>query len=170
MLLRIRSRGLTLLAVIASLTSVARADEPLPDRVNFNRDIRPILSDVCFHCHGPDAAQRKADLRFDTEAGATIDLGEGRRAIVAGKPDLSELIRRIESTDPDLQMPPAVLGRPLSSRQKCSCDAGSIRMQSGMLTGRLLHPNARRCPLSKRLNGCKIRWTGLSWLGWNANI
>ena len=118
MLLRIRSRGLTLLAVIASLTSVARADEPLPDRVNFNRDIRPILSDVCFHCHGPDAAQRKADLRFDTEAGATIDLGEGRRAIVAGKPDLSELIRRIESTDPDLQMPPAVLGRPLSSRQK----------------------------------------------------
>lgn len=101
-------------------TAVASADDApsaLPDRVEFNRDIRPILSDICYHCHGPDQAQRKADLRFDTEAGALADLGGGRHAIVPGKPDQSELIKRLLSTDPDERMPPPSLERQLTERQ-----------------------------------------------------
>lgn len=72
------------------------------DRVRFNRDVRPILSDKCSFCHGPDALKRKADLRLDERASA-IESG----AIVAGKPDDSELMRRILSDDPDQRMPPA---------------------------------------------------------------
>ncbi|WP_010587426.1 DUF1553 domain-containing protein [Schlesneria paludicola] len=104
--------------VVADGNRFAQADEPLPERVEFNRDVRPILSDVCFHCHGPDAAQRKGDLRLDTHAGATADLGDGRRAIVPEHAEQSELVRRVESTDADLQMPPPDSGRTLSSRQQ----------------------------------------------------
>lgn len=89
-----------------------RADEP----VTFNRDIRPILSDHCFQCHGPDRATRQADLRLDVEAEAKAERG-GAPAIVAGKPDASELMARVTSTDSDLRMPPAELGRPLTAKQ-----------------------------------------------------
>ena len=67
--------------------------------VEFNRDIRPILSDKCYTCHGPDKANRKTKLRFDTEAGAKQDLG-GHFAIVPGDPAKSELIRRITADKP----------------------------------------------------------------------
>ena len=63
--------------------------------IDFDRDIRPILSDKCFVCHGPDAANNKSKLRFDTEAHAFADLGNGRRAIVHGDPKQSQLVRRI---------------------------------------------------------------------------
>ena len=53
--------------------------------IEFNRDIRPILSDKCFPCHGPDAANRKTKLRFDTEAGASITLHDGKRADCSGR-------------------------------------------------------------------------------------
>lgn len=106
------------ISVVLAVASVSCADEPLPERVQFNRDIRPILSDVCFHCHGPDQNQRKGNLRFDTEAGAFADLGDDRHAIKAFHPEQSELISRIESTDPDLQMPPNDFERPLTPRQK----------------------------------------------------
>jgi hypothetical protein len=66
----------------------------LAAEVEFNRDIRPILSDKCYACHGPDKAQRKTKLRFDNESGATQDLG-GRFAIVPGDTAKSEIIRRI---------------------------------------------------------------------------
>ncbi len=79
--------------------------------IEFNRDIRPILSDQCFACHGPDASKRKTKLRFDTEAGARIDLGKGRFAIVPGDPDHSELVRRIASPETAVRMPPAYTGR-----------------------------------------------------------
>ncbi|MBC7816700.1 MAG: DUF1553 domain-containing protein [Planctomycetaceae bacterium] len=72
------------------------------DRVQFNRDVRPILSDKCFHCHGPDAKKRKADLRLDDRAEAVKS-----KAIVVGKPVDSELVRRILSDDADERMPPA---------------------------------------------------------------
>jgi hypothetical protein len=73
--------------------------------VDFNRDIRPILSDTCFKCHGPDEGPRQAELRLDTENGL---LGErdGERIIIAGKAEQSELFRRISSGDPDERMPP----------------------------------------------------------------
>ena len=79
--------------------------------IEFNRDIRPILSDQCFACHGPDAAKRKTKLRFDTEAGARIELAKGRFAIVPGDPERSELVRRVTSADTAVRMPPAYAGR-----------------------------------------------------------
>jgi hypothetical protein len=78
--------------------------------VVFYRDIRPVLSDRCFACHGPDAAARKSKLRLDREEDAKADLGGGRRGIVPGDPARSEVYRRIASTNQALRMPPAYLG------------------------------------------------------------
>ena len=77
--------------------------------VEFNRDIRPILSDRCYTCHGPDQSKRMSKLRLDTEAGAKSDLG-GHFAIVPGKAAESELIRRVTSDDLARRMPPAYSG------------------------------------------------------------
>src|SRR5262245_53865528 len=77
--------------------------------VEFNRDIRPILSDRCYTCHGPDTAQRKSKLRLDTEDGAKADLG-GHFGIVPGDASKSEVIRRVTSTNPAQRMPPAWAG------------------------------------------------------------
>ena len=87
------------------------------DAIRFNRDIRPILSDKCFSCHGPDANHRKADLRFDTREGALADLG-GYAAVVPGLPDKSELIARIHTSDNADLMPPPKTGKPLSADEK----------------------------------------------------
>ncbi|HXG09872.1 MAG TPA: DUF1553 domain-containing protein [Gemmataceae bacterium] len=103
------------LAWMALLSAVAAA-EPLPATVEFNRDIRPILSDACFQCHGPDRAKRKADLRLDTAEGAFADRG-GYHAIVPGKPDESELFRRITAADETERMPPPRSGPRLTERQ-----------------------------------------------------
>jgi mono/diheme cytochrome c family protein len=85
-------------------------------KVDFNRDIRPILSDVCFHCHGPDENQREAELRLDIKTGA-FAARDGSKTIVPGKPGSSELIRRITAADPDDRMPPADAERKLSPAQ-----------------------------------------------------
>jgi hypothetical protein len=75
--------------------------------LSFNRDIRPILSDKCIGCHGPDAAHREAGLRLDVPEGAFAPLQEGEGfAIVAGKPEKSAILRRIDSKDEDEVMPP----------------------------------------------------------------
>jgi len=92
------------------------ADEPTPDPVEFNRDIRPIFSDICYKCHGPDKAQRKADLRLDTEAGAFAER-DGHRLILPGDTVQSELFRRISSADEDEHMPPVDSGLKLTPRQ-----------------------------------------------------
>lgn len=81
--------------------------------VAYNRDIRPILSDNCFACHGPDQNKRKAKLRLDVREDAI-----GRNAITPGKPDESELITRIFSTDPDELMPPEKSHKVLTAAQK----------------------------------------------------
>ncbi len=86
-------------------------------RVEFNRDIRPILSDKCFVCHGPDAPAKKIKLRLDSETAATSDLGRGRRAIVPGQPEKSELIKRITHADETMRMPPIDSGRALTKRE-----------------------------------------------------
>jgi hypothetical protein len=79
--------------------------------VQFNRDIRPIFSDKCYTCHGPDAANRKSKLRLDVESGAKIELGKGRMAISPGDPLKSEVYRRITSNDKSVRMPPAYMDR-----------------------------------------------------------
>lgn len=82
-------------------------------KVDFNRDVQPLLSDRCYFCHGPDAGKRKAKLRLDTQEGALARHGD-HAAIVPGKADQSELVRRITSTDPDVQMPPPKSHRTLN--------------------------------------------------------
>ncbi len=89
-----------------------------PASIDFNRDIRPILSDKCFRCHGPDEANRKGGehgLRLDTRSGATTDLGGGGFAIAPGHPDKSELLSRITNDDPEEHMPPAKTGKSLAA-------------------------------------------------------
>lgn len=80
------------------------------ERIEFNRDVRPILADACFQCHGPDAKKRKGDLRLDT--------AEGRHAVRPGKPAESTLVQRIESKDADEVMPPRSAPRQLTAAQK----------------------------------------------------
>mgnify|MGYP001255760203 CR=1 FL=1 len=80
------------------------------ESVQYNRDIRSILSDNCFECHGPDAAKRKADLR--------LDIGdEGKSVVVAGKPEASELFKRISHSDSQEKMPPEDSGRVLTESE-----------------------------------------------------
>ena len=85
--------------------------------IDFNRDIRPILSSNCFICHGPDAADRKADLRLDTREGA-VRLNDGVRAINPDKLADSEFLHRILSDDEDEVMPPPESHKVLSAEQK----------------------------------------------------
>ena len=77
-----------------------------PKAVDFNRDIRPILSDNCFACHGPDEANRKSGLRLDRPEQFIVPGESGEVAIVPGRPSASNLINRVTSTNPDLVMPP----------------------------------------------------------------
>jgi len=72
----------------------------------FAREVRPVLSNRCFKCHGPDTDRQEAGLRLDVREAALAELDSGARAVVAGHPDDSEMIARITSTDPDLVMPP----------------------------------------------------------------
>ncbi|MEY2982678.1 MAG: hypothetical protein RL562_2905 [Planctomycetota bacterium] len=78
----------------------------LPQGPDFTTEVRPILADRCFACHGPDAEARRAGLRLDVAEAASATLESGRRAIVPGRPQDSELVRRIRSSDPDRVMPP----------------------------------------------------------------
>ena len=84
--------------------------------VDFSRDILPILSDKCYHCHGPDEQARKAELRFDTQAGA-FRVQDGAAVIVPGKSAESELFLRLTSTDPEEVMPPKSANRDLTPQQ-----------------------------------------------------
>ena len=90
---------------------------PLPNKIDFNFHIRPILSENCFLCHGPDISSREADLRLDLEATAKAVLDNGKRPIHAGKWSESEIRRRVTSDDPDLQMPPPEMNKRLSKRE-----------------------------------------------------
>jgi hypothetical protein len=107
LLLLLISPGVSFAANIAATTQ----------KVIFNRDVRPILSDTCFKCHGFDANKRKADLRLDSLKGATADLGGGYGAIVPSHPELSEFYRRISSDDPEEKMPPPASGLTLTKQQ-----------------------------------------------------
>jgi len=82
--------------------------------LDFNRDVRPILSDRCFACHGPDAEDRQAGLRLDDRGVAIAALASGGTAIVPGKPAASEMLARVASTDPDVVMPPPHVNKPVT--------------------------------------------------------
>jgi hypothetical protein len=105
-----------LLMVMAGLPVQAVDLKPLPTVVDFNRDIRPIFSDTCFKCHGPDQNKRKAKLRLDTRDGAFAD-HDGHAAIMPGDLAKSEAWRRINAKNTDDLMPPADSGMTLTDRQ-----------------------------------------------------
>ncbi|MEX0290161.1 MAG: PSD1 and planctomycete cytochrome C domain-containing protein [Flavobacteriaceae bacterium] len=123
-----------LIAVLLLLTAVIYAvisgvfdfskdtytEQPLPEVVDYNFDIKPILSDNCYTCHGPDANKRKAGLRLDIEEMAFAELKEnpGRHAIVTGKPNQSVLYERITTEDQSQIMPPKDSKLSLSSYEK----------------------------------------------------
>lgn len=108
--------ALPALVVAQSASPTAHVSAPSAVAVEFNRDIRPILSDKCFQCHGPDQAQRQGKLRLDQEADALAD-HEGRRAISPGDPQQSEAYRRIVSTNADERMPPPESGKSLTAAE-----------------------------------------------------
>ena len=99
-----------LAAALIAWPSAVFSAEKKPGAIDFARDIRPLLSDNCFACHGPDAKQRKADLRLDTREGAIADLGD-YSAVVPGKPTESALVSRILTDDHDDLMPPPDSGK-----------------------------------------------------------
>ena len=85
--------------LVLALTSQLLTAQDEQNQVLYNRDVRPILSNNCFKCHGPDGEARQAELRLDQNRSAQAVLSPG-------KPAESELLKRIQSNDPDLQMPP----------------------------------------------------------------
>ncbi|MHB9065188.1 MAG: PSD1 and planctomycete cytochrome C domain-containing protein [Pirellulaceae bacterium] len=105
--------GFLAVLLLAALANLAQADAPLPEKVDFNRDVRPILADNCFFCHGPDPNHREADLRLDVREEALESA-----ALVPGEPAESALIERILADDPEERMPPADSRKELTERQK----------------------------------------------------
>jgi hypothetical protein len=104
----------SLLAVLCVCVPLRGFAADQTSMVRFNRDVRPIMSENCFACHGPDQKSRKGGLRLDTRDGLFSKLETGQIPVVAGKPDASELMRRIESKDPDEKMPPPDSGHALT--------------------------------------------------------
>ena len=102
--------------MVASSAWPGSADSK-PGRLEYNRDVRPILAENCFPCHGTDSATRKAKLRLDSFAEATAKRDDGASAIVPGKPEQSELVRRLFDTGDDL-MPPEESHKALTAEQK----------------------------------------------------
>ncbi len=112
--------SLTLLLLILCSPFVTAQES---GEIDFNRDIRPILAENCFACHGPDAAVREADLRLDTPAGIYADLGAGYAAIVPGDLDMSVLLERVRAEDSLDRMPPEEAGKELTAEEIASIEA-----------------------------------------------
>jgi hypothetical protein len=110
-------RFVFLAALVASLALTTRLSTA-GDAVDFNRDVRPILSDKCFKCHGFDDKIRQAGLRLDTREGQRATLESGAVAVIAGKSGQSELVQRINAADPEERMPPASTGKHLTDAEK----------------------------------------------------
>ncbi|HUR55829.1 MAG TPA: c-type cytochrome domain-containing protein, partial [Gemmataceae bacterium] len=98
-------RTLPVLALLSVPTSALA--QPLPAKIDFNRDVRPILSNNCFQCHGPDEKERKAELRLDIRPAETI-----------GRPGASPLLDRVASNEPSEVMPPPKTGKTLTARER----------------------------------------------------
>ena len=129
---RLSYRTLTLSLVLASIGSTLEAaDPPLPQTINFNRDIRPILSNLCYHCHGPDKTKRQAKMRFDTRAGLFAKRDD-HHVVVPGKPSASAIYQRISSQDDDERMPPADSGLSITLRQAQAAAAERKEMKGNV--------------------------------------
>ncbi|MCE9524596.1 MAG: DUF1549 domain-containing protein, partial [Planctomycetales bacterium] len=112
---RLRSAGVAIASLILfAAGNLISADEK---KIDFSRDIRPILSNNCFKCHGFDEKQRQGGLRLDVKDGFGAKLESGAVAVVPGKPDESELIKRLVHADPAEKMPPVASGKKLSPEQ-----------------------------------------------------
>lgn len=110
--------SVVLLGILYSCNDNKNFSEPLPDTVDFNFHVRPILVQNCYLCHGPDPSGRKANLRLDTYEGATAALEEGGHAIVSGNPSKSQMIYRIYHEEEDQIMPPPESNYKLTEREK----------------------------------------------------
>jgi hypothetical protein len=126
----------TVLLAVAFLCPIARADEP----VSFNRDIRPIMSNTCFHCHGNDATTREAGMRLDVRDAALVATDGGVVPIVPGDPDSSEIIKRIFNEDDP--MPPESAHKPLTAEQKAL-------FQRWVAEGAVYEPHWAYAPLTR---------------------
>ena len=122
-------RDSVLCALAAAVLAAAACGSPrapevagVPEVVDFNFHVRPILSDRCFKCHGPDDRTRKAGLRLDTRDGPFTRLASGHTAVVPGNTRKSELVRRVLSTDPAVMMPswPSTFGNVKGSFRSAS--------------------------------------------------
>src|SRR5256885_14970812 len=109
--------ALVLGCVAVSSSLFAASSAKSAKSIDFNRDIRPILSENCYACHGPDSGKRKAGLRLDQKEGALAELKSGNHAIVSGDPSKSALVSRITAADEDDRMPPIKTGKHLSPAQ-----------------------------------------------------
>ena len=111
-------RDLFLIVLLLSGRAALPAADQAENRVDFDRDVRPILSDKCFVCHGPDENTRQSELRLDDPKLARQPAASGAVAVVPGDPAGSELVRRIRSTDPDEVMPPPDSNLALSNAEQ----------------------------------------------------
>jgi hypothetical protein len=138
--------------VIGCMAAAGGASAAEPDRVSFNRDVRPIMSDTCFRCHGPDRNARKAEMRLDLREEATRPTRAGRVPIVPGDPDKSEIIERIFATGSRI-MPPRYSHKELTDAQK-----NTIRRwvaQGAVYEGHWAYQPVKRPPVPDAVEG----WT-----------
>ena len=109
-------------ALMASAHLAAAAESPVPAEIAFNRDVRPILSNTCFKCHGADVKANISGVRLDRPESAyaakTDRAGRSHTPVVPGRPEFSELVRRVRSTDPSEVMPPPDALHQLSERDR----------------------------------------------------
>ena len=129
-----------LAAFLFLITRTVAVDAP-----DFNREVRPILSNYCFQCHGPDDKTRKAKLRLDLPEEAVKPAKSGDRAIVPGHLDESELITRILSEDDDDRMPPPAVKKVMTAAQKEVLQRWVASGAKSIGIGRLFRPNRRSC-------------------------
>ncbi len=115
-----KATKLTTAAIAPALVKPEAATEQLPSKISFNEHIQPVLSEYCYHCHGPDSKTRepsKSPLRLDRVEDAFALRDDGRPVIIKGKPEESELIKLISSADPDVIMPPPKSHKVMKSRE-----------------------------------------------------
>ena len=158
-------RVLAALSLIVPVWGAAASRETTP-AVDFDRVIRPILSENCYKCHGPDEGERKAKLQFDLRAEALKPAKSGNVPIVPGAPAKSEMIARITAVDGDDRMPPEKTGKTLSPVQIEALRNWIAQGRPIPRIGLMSNPCAPQCRPSAIENGRGIRLTRSSSSGW----